>query len=89
MLSRNFYDLRTVRALIRTRGLLVHARTRYDFSRTVTKMVFLHEIKTSDEAILTNTQLKITNEAILKTSGNGELQKIIAAKIWWVGDFLF
>ena len=45
--------------------------------------------ETSDEAILTNIQLKITNEGILKTSGNGELQKIIAAKIWWVGDFLF
>lgn len=39
------------------------------------------KMKTSDEAILTNTQLKITNEGILKTSGNAELQKIIAAKI--------
>ena len=75
MLSRNFYDLRTVHALIRTRDLLVHARTRYDFFRTVMKMVFLQEIKTSDEAISTNIQLKITNEGISKTSGNAEIRK--------------
>ena len=65
----------------------VHAHTRNDFFRTVMKIVFLDKIETSDEAISTNTQLKITNEGILKTSGNAEMRKIIAAKIWWVGEF--
>ena len=39
------------------------------------------EIGTLDETILTNTQLKITCEGITKTSGNGEIGRLIAAKI--------